>query len=366
MGMGQARYMKGYLTGQHSLVSEAARLLTRALELSRGLEDPETFWFVAWVWLFLVTAPQHDEERRRLSEELAMRSRVGVSEATLGNALIAIGGVLLQSGRRQSAEECFAELKAIAERSRQGNLLIFSMICDAVVATLDGRLDGAMTLGRQIEALGEELGFATYGVGMEVMAVQTALAHVGKFDELARLRGLMKYPPSAVLLALLHRDAEAVAALDELIVSRSGLEPSVDETPISSDMQSLQAAILVGHRKAAEFLLRRCADSGLHTIDPTRDFTCPSRHLGAASVFLGRPEEARAFYREALDIATALRFRPEIALTRLELAELLLAHYPDEKAEALEHLDFAIEELREMKMQPALERALKQREALKV
>ena len=64
-------------------------------------------------------------------------------------------------------------------------------------------------------------------------------------------------------------------------------------------------------------------------------------------------------------MATRLRFRPEIALTRLELAELLLEQYPDEKAEALKHLDFAISELREMKVQPALERALKQREALK-
>ena len=63
-------------------------------------------------------------------------------------------------------------------------------------------------------------------------------------------------------------------------------------------------------------------------------------------------------------MATRLRFRPEVALTRLELAELLLAHYPDEKAEALEHLDFAIMELREMKMHPALERALKQRETI--
>ena len=65
-------------------------------------------------------------------------------------------------------------------------------------------------------------------------------------------------------------------------------------------------------------------------------------------------------------MATGLRFRPEIALTRLQLAELLLAHYPDEKGEALEHLEFAIGEFREMKMQPALERALKHRENLKV
>ena len=44
---------------------------------------------------------------------------------------------------------------------------------------------------------------------------------------------------------------------------------------------------------------------------------------------------------------------------------MLLAHFPEKKAEAPEHLDFAISELREMKMQPALERALEQRENLK-
>jgi hypothetical protein len=39
-----------------------------------------------------------------------------------------------------------------------------------------------------------------------------------------------------------------------------------------------------------------------------------------------------------------MRFRTELALTRLQLAELLLEHYPDEKSDALEHLDFAINE----------------------
>ena len=48
----------------------------------------------------------------------------------------------------------------------------------------------------------------------------------------------------------------------------------------------------------------------------------------------------------------------------LQLAELLLEHYPNEKPEALEHLDFAINDFREMKMQPSLERALKHKEIL--
>ena len=54
----------------------------------------------------------------------------------------------------------------------------------------------------------------------------------------------------------------------------------------------------------------------------------------------------------------------EIALTRLQLAELLLEYYPEDKKEALEHLGFAISEFREMKMQPSLERALRHKEIL--
>jgi class 3 adenylate cyclase/tetratricopeptide (TPR) repeat protein len=361
--MGQTRYWTGRLTSHPGLMSEGVRLFGRALDLARRLGDPETFWFVAaGAWLMYVTAPQHAGERRRLSEELATRSRAGVSEVTLGITLRFIGRELLESGQWQRAEECFAELKGIAERSRQGNAILSSMEGDGIVATLDGRLDDAIEIGRQAEALGEELGFPTYGVVMELEAAGRALTHVGRFDELNRLRDLAKYPPDALLLARLHRDAEAVAALDELVASRSGLEPSEDETSSNLDMGSLEAAILVGHREAAEFLLRRFAHSGLHTTG----LTCPSRHLGAAAAFLGRPQEARAYYEEAMDMAAGLRFRPEIALTKVQLAELLLEHYPDERAEAVEHLDFAIGEFREMKMQPALERALKHREILKV
>ena len=71
---------------------------------------------------------------------------------------------------------------------------------------------------------------------------------------------------------------------------------------------------------------------------------------------LGRHDEARAHYKEVLRVATDMRFRPEIALTRLQLAELLLEGYPEEKAEVQEHLNFVIKEFREMKMQPSLER----------
>ena len=89
------------------------------------------------------------------------------------------------------------------------------------------------------------------------------------------------------------------------------------------------------------------------------------RLVGNSYVLNSAPAEARIHYQKALAGCAQLRFRPELALTRFELAELLLDHYPDERPAAIEHLDFAIAEFREMKMQPSLERALKHKELLK-
>jgi hypothetical protein len=82
----------------------------------------------------------------------------------------------------------------------------------------------------------------------------------------------------------------------------------------------------------------------------------------AATVLPGRYHEARQHYQEAIRVTTEMRFRPELAVTQLQLAELLLEHYPDEKNEAIDHLDFARKEFPEMKMQPSLERASRQKE----
>jgi hypothetical protein len=89
------------------------------------------------------------------------------------------------------------------------------------------------------------------------------------------------------------------------------------------------------------------------------------RILGDAAVLMRNAESARKHYTRALDYSQSMQWRPEVALTRLGLAELLLEDYPDERSAAIEHLDFAIAEFREMKMQPLLERALSHRGLLK-
>ena len=151
--------------------------------------------------------------------------------------------------------------------------------------------------------------------------------------------------------------------LERLVVARPGIGSVEDETSLYSDIPSLEAAVLAGHRQAAELLLNRWAGSRTVTSGLWHT-TCLGRHLGAAAAFLGRPDEARKYYQKAIKVCKEIRFRPELALTRLQLADLLLEHHPDEKSEALEHLGFAIKEFREMKMQPSLERALKHKEIL--
>ena len=49
-----------------------------------------------------------------------------------------------------------------------------------------------------------------------------------------------------------------------------------------------------------------------------------------------------------------------------QLAKLLPEHYPDERPEAMEHLDFAIGEFKDMKVQLSLERTLRKREIWRV
>ena len=89
------------------------------------------------------------------------------------------------------------------------------------------------------------------------------------------------------------------------------------------------------------------------------------RLCGAAASLLGKPDIARSHFKQAIGTCEKIRFRPELALTRFGLAELLLEHYLEERDAAIEHLDFAISEFRAMKMQPALERALRHRRLLK-
>ncbi|HEY3118736.1 MAG TPA: hypothetical protein VGK54_18490, partial [Chloroflexota bacterium] len=92
--------------------------------------------------------------------------------------------------------------------------------------------------------------------------------------------------------------------------------------------------------------------------------------VGQAEALLGNRASALEHYQRSLDWTTKIRFRPEVALTRLAMAELLLDRAlttnptPTETEEGLAHLDFATKEFEAMKMAPALARATNLRATL--
>jgi DNA-binding CsgD family transcriptional regulator len=129
----------------------------------------------------------------------------------------------------------------------------------------------------------------------------------------------------------------------------------------------LRAAVALGHRAAARALALRLAPVGYLSLGlPSPALTtCIARHLGDAAALVGHRSAARGYYLQALEAAGKIRFRPELALAHVSLAELLVQEGDETgRSDALEYLDVAIPELRDMNMQPALERALALRETL--
>jgi tetratricopeptide (TPR) repeat protein len=239
---------------------------------------------------------------------------------------------------------------------------------------MDGRLDEAIGLAASGQTHLEEFRFSGLGLFFFWMAGGSgarAQMHLGARSSLEALEPEIPAdtwelgaPLRCLVQAHLGQEQEVSEILNASVVKRPAVGSEEDATPIPHDSLHLEAAVLSRHRQAAKLLLSRLDVPGLYTSGILLP-TCVSRLLGEAAALLGEYDEARKHYDEAVKICTEMPFRPELALTRLELAELLLEHYPTEKRAAKEHLDFAIGEFREMKMQPSLERALRHKEILK-
>jgi len=353
------RSLQLFTSGQPA---EGRTLALRALVLARELNDPDTLLHAVMTVSRLRNAPQHQRERLQLTEELANKPRDGVSVRVQTLDLLETGSVYLTWADRPRAEERWGQLAELAARSRDPMPLLRSLAAERSLALLDGRLEDVIASWERYVTLAGELG--TVLPLPRFAELHRALLYLGQLDETAlRARasdeweGLLLYLPSVRALCLAHlgQSVEARALLLS-VMSERGIGVAEDETSMEGMAWLLETAVLVEEREAATILAGRLA--GVATL-----FTgaCVARLLGAAAALLGEPAQARAHYEQALEVARKIRHRPEIALTRLQLAELLLENEPDERAGALAHLNFAIEEFRDMKMQPSLERALRRK-----
>jgi DNA-binding CsgD family transcriptional regulator/tetratricopeptide (TPR) repeat protein len=354
---------------------EARVLQLEALALSQRLGDLESLIRSGFV-LIVTGPPQRWHERLRLAEELVGWSREGVSSSVLAVMLWYSAKALLANGERARAEEIWRQLEELAGRTHLATVNLQVSRRDVVLAIVDGRLEEALGLQRRFvqraDALGEGVRSRQFALSMG-LATAIYLGHaevwLADCDEFAELAG-----PAAQAIAWSDARAICLAHLGRLEEARRLVGARLghidryvdDETPTTALIWLLEAAVLLDAQQAARALSERLACVGHLSIAESDTHTCPARHLGDAAALLGNRTTARAYYVQALEAAGKIRFRPELALTHLRLAELLVE---DETAattsEARAHVDVAIAELQDMHMQPALERALAVRNKLR-
>jgi DNA-binding CsgD family transcriptional regulator len=177
---------------------------------------------------------------------------------------------------------------------------------------------------------------------------------MGRIDEACALADVPAQ--QAQCQAYAGQTAKAADLLDQMLAARPELGTGDDETPMYTDVLWLEAATCIAHDAAATRLRRRLAGSAAVTTG-TRVPTCIARHLAAAAALLHQPEEARAWYLTALEQTSAMGFRPELALSHLGLAELLLTSFSHTSEEATAYLTLAAAEFGAMGMRPALAHA---------
>lgn len=357
-----ADYALGSMECRKGDMKTGQRHLLQSYNLAKSLGHLQTLFLATFGLLQYRAAPQYASERVQIAEGVWNTSRTALRMQPA--VLWLIGDSFLGGGQRKRAEEVWGELGIMADRTSNLHPQILSAVTKGVLATMDGRLQEAMDIAADIRTHGGEGGISgrnEYGSYADFRA----RIYLGEFHE------NLEYMPHGVLGKLMHCLLQAYTGgkeevsqmLDRFVIKRPNMGTQDDETVAFMDVMYLEASVLIGHRLATELLLNRLSDE--HQVMTGYFYiTCVARHLGNAAAFLGRHVDARRYYLEAITACTETRFRSELALTHLQLAELLIKYYPHENKEAIDHLDFAINELREMNMQPSLKMALRDKQTL--
>jgi tetratricopeptide (TPR) repeat protein len=348
-------------------------LLRESTFLARRLGDASALVDVGgdYLWFLPPTAGYVKEAR-----EIANDMRRVWNEAdpfAMAWGMVAAGSFFISLGERDRGEEIHRDLIESVRSARMPARQYVVRAADACYHIMNGQLEEASECHDDVLRLGTEMGTPqaaqvyANGFGPRLGGyLGWGRERLRRLEEWAQAAGL-SVPVAAHVRAYYlvcgGEKEEVMTILDE-VADHYASEPEKTRHTFGALLLLLEAAVLSKHRRATE-VLSSLLVGAVYKTTGAQNPTCVARHLGAAAALLGKYEEAHRHYSEAIKVCTEMKFRPELALTRLQLAELLLEHYPKERAAALEHLDFVISEFRDMKMRPWLERALRHKEILK-
>jgi DNA-binding SARP family transcriptional activator len=165
---------------------ERQALVDEGLAMARRLKDPA---LVAWASLTAPTAvwtPATARIRHRLAEEAVASARQAGSDTMLTDALVRRAGAALELGQVQDIDDDIAEARHIAERLQLAYPLIAMNMMMIPWRAMQGRLEDAEALSRQVLALAPRARLQP-GNAVEVGAVLPLLMWQGRTQEALEL-----------------------------------------------------------------------------------------------------------------------------------------------------------------------------------
>jgi transcriptional regulator with XRE-family HTH domain len=332
----------------------------RGLQLARRLgqlQSLSTIAIEAW------TVPAHrQQDRLDFANEFLPAVEAARPHSRKCLASLHLGDVFLTWGDREKCQALWNTLPQQAEQSRIPFVRSVAHRATLLRDCLDGQLERAVELGKTVENEGEALGLGLFARASAAMylwrthlylgfpdegvdGLSEALQQVGPGD--IRVFGFSGVLAAQLAVCLAHgcRIHEAQPILQRFLQSRTIGQPG-DETSLPILVALLEAAVLLNDATAARRIMEPLSVAA-HLVCVDNTMTVVARHLGAAMALLGDISKAVTYTRQAIQVAEKVRFRPELALARLQLAEL--------RSSAPQASLLA--ELESMHMQPALARA---------
>jgi DNA-binding CsgD family transcriptional regulator len=330
-------------------IAEGGAFLRTALERGRILRDDEVYRTASAFGMSLLQAVRDRPLVEQLAREAYARGRVLPRVGTPNILRTEMARILVECGDRDAADQIWSEVRQLAESTAEPRMVASAHIATSKQCFLDGRLEDAIAAatlaasepgGNRVQ-IGQLIGRALHYLGRGGEVDLAYFASPNRLIQAAR----------ATVLARLGRCGEA----SEIRARFRGIEDTADESGLHVLLDLFEASIVCGDAARADALHDRLLTlsnrvNGLNLVSI-------GRLLGEAAAMLGRPDDARARFEEALDLTRRVRFRPELALIRLELGELLVRHYPRERSEGVDHLKSALEGFRDMDMLPSLRHA---------
>jgi class 3 adenylate cyclase len=357
-----------FLRGSEGYTSETWIARLGNLDQARTRGEPDLLCRAASSVL-AVAPPRCWREQVLVAREYANASWSGVDAGERSAFDTYCSAMLLDGGDREGWSRLHDEMRLRAGRLRDPYIRFWGFFGEHGHLVLDGHLLDALDAQRRMLEGTRLAGMQAFGLanaigpgGRNLIYLGRAPAGLELVRELDRVagRGAEALSDLAVLCkAHLGLRDEVTAALERLVMAKG----AIAERGIVTIVQYLEAAVLVGHCDAAAALADALAPAE-RAATCRIAYTCAARHLSAAAELLGNRPQALAYARRALEVSNRIRHRPEIALVRLQLAELLLERHAvggaegaTNRGEAVANLRTALAEFTDMHMEPSLERA---------